>query len=59
VKPINGLLAHPLLAELLAALRKETPYPTDNDFVFTSFKQGSVKSPPEKRMSNVKEVMAK
>jgi len=36
---------HPLLAESLAAWRKETPYPTPDDFVFPSFRLKGAKPP--------------
>lgn len=36
---------HPLLAESLAAWRKETPYPTNDDFVFPSFRLKGAKPP--------------
>jgi len=36
---------HPLLAESLATWRKETPYPTNDDFVFPSFRLKGAKPP--------------
>lgn len=40
---------HPLLAESLAAWRKETPYAADDDFVFPSFRLKG-KKPPRANM---------
>jgi len=36
---------HPLLAQSLATWRKETPYPTNDDFVFPSFRLKGAKPP--------------